>query len=39
MQIDPDQERASSRALWRGIRNAALIAIPTWLLFYWLLAR
>jgi hypothetical protein len=25
------------RELWRGIRNAVLMTVPVWLLFYWAL--
>jgi hypothetical protein len=28
-----DRDNATSRGLWRGVRNAALLAIPIWLLF------
>ena len=33
-----DRDNACTHGLWRGIRNASLLAIPIWLLLIWSLA-
>ena len=32
METSLDRDDATSRGLWRGLRNAGLLAIPVWLL-------